>query len=178
MSAEPIGVLGAGWVGPATATGFADLGHHVTVRDVVPERVAALSAGAVPIHEAGLAQLLAQNRERLQFTLELDDVLESASINEIANVCELVGADIDDVARGIGLDRRLGPHFLRAGIGYGGSCFPKDASALKQLAANSGYHFQLLASVIEVNELQKRRVVQKLQDQLGRFAERPSHCSA
>jgi|GEM_PF-1283454 len=88
-------------------------------------------------------------------------------INEIANVCELVGADVEEVARGIGLDRRLGPHFLRAGIGYGGSCFPKDASALKQLAANSGYHFQLLAAVIEVNELQKRRVVQKLQTHLG-----------
>jgi UDPglucose 6-dehydrogenase len=57
------------------------------------------------------------------------------------------------------LDHRLGPHFLRAGIGYGGSCFPKDTSALKQLAANSGYHFQLLTAVIEVNELQKRRVV-------------------
>jgi UDPglucose 6-dehydrogenase len=88
-------------------------------------------------------------------------------INEIANVCELVGADVEEVARGIGLDRRLGPHFLRAGIGYGGSCFPKDASALKQLAANSGYHFQLLAAVIEVNELQKRRVVQKLEAHLG-----------
>jgi UDPglucose 6-dehydrogenase len=88
-------------------------------------------------------------------------------INEIANVCELVGADVEEVARGVGLDRRLGPHFLRAGIGYGGSCFPKDASALKQLAANSGYHFQLLTAVIEVNELQKRRVVQKLQSHLG-----------
>ena len=90
-------------------------------------------------------------------------------INEIANVCELVGADVQSVAEGIGLDRRLGPHFLRAGIGYGGSCFPKDSLALKQLAANSGYHFQLLNAVIEVNELQKRRVVQKLQRHLGRL---------
>jgi UDPglucose 6-dehydrogenase len=303
MSQEPIGVLGAGWVGLATAAGFADLGHQVTVRDVVPERVAALSAGEVPIYEPGLADLLGRHRERLRFTLELGEVHESAAIvfvcvgtppthsgdadlsavwevvdeldgcegrlllvmkstvpvgtgervrtrlddrglehvgyvsnpeflaegtalanfrdpdrvvlgsfaetdgdrvealyaplgapilrtdvasaemiklasnaalvtrisfiNEIANVCELVGADIEDVARGIGLDRRLGPHFLRAGIGYGGSCFPKDASALKQLAANSGYHFQLLAAVIEVNELQKRRVLQKLRAQLG-----------
>jgi UDPglucose 6-dehydrogenase len=73
------------------------------------------------------------------------------------------------VAKGIGLDHRLGPHFLRAGLGWGGSCFPKDSLALKQLAANSGYHFQLLNAVIEVNELQKRRVLQKLQRHLGRL---------
>jgi UDPglucose 6-dehydrogenase len=90
-------------------------------------------------------------------------------INEIANVCELVGADVEEVARGVGLDHRLGPHFLRAGIGFGGSCFPKDTSALKQLASNSGYHFQLLSAVIEVNELQKRRVISKLEKHLGRL---------
>jgi UDPglucose 6-dehydrogenase len=88
-------------------------------------------------------------------------------INEIANVCEEVGADVSEVARGMGLDRRIGPSFLRAGIGYGGSCFPKDVSALKQLAGNTGYHFQLLNSVIEVNELQKRRVIGKLTKHLG-----------
>jgi UDPglucose 6-dehydrogenase len=90
-------------------------------------------------------------------------------INEIANVCEAVGADVVEVAQGVGLDHRLGSHFLRAGIGYGGSCFPKDSLALKQLASNSGYHFQLLAAVIEVNELQKRRVIQKLQKHLGKL---------
>ena len=88
-------------------------------------------------------------------------------INEIANVCEATGADVLTVARGIGLDRRIGPAFLRAGIGYGGSCFPKDSLALKQLAANSGYSFQLLNAVIEVNELQKRRVIGKLERRLG-----------
>jgi UDPglucose 6-dehydrogenase len=88
-------------------------------------------------------------------------------INEIANVCEETGADVLEVARGMGLDRRIGSHFLRPGIGYGGSCFPKDVSALKQLAGNSGYHFQLLTAVIEVNELQKRRVMSKLQKHLG-----------
>jgi UDPglucose 6-dehydrogenase len=88
-------------------------------------------------------------------------------INEIANVCEQVGADVQTVARGMGLDHRIGPHFLQAGIGYGGSCFPKDVQALKQLAGNSGYHFQLLNAVIEVNALQKRRVVGKLKDRLG-----------
>ena len=88
-------------------------------------------------------------------------------INEIANVCEATGADVVTVAEGIGLDRRIGSHFLRAGIGYGGSCFPKDSLALKQLAANSGYSFQLLNAVIEVNELQKRRVIGKLERRLG-----------
>src|SRR6185295_6926353 len=88
-------------------------------------------------------------------------------INEIANVCEETGADVVEVARGMGLDDRIGPKFLQAGIGFGGSCFPKDVAALKQLAGNSGYHFQLLNSVIEVNELQKRRVMSKLQKYLG-----------
>jgi UDPglucose 6-dehydrogenase len=88
-------------------------------------------------------------------------------INEIANVSELTGADVLEVARGIGLDERIGAHFLKPGIGFGGSCFPKDVSALKQLAGNSGYHFQLLTAVIEVNELQKRRVISKLQKHLG-----------
>ena len=90
-------------------------------------------------------------------------------INEIANVCEATGADVVKVAEGIGLDHRLGPHFLRAGIGWGGSCFPKDGVALKQLASNSGYHFQLLNAVIEVNELQKRRVIGKLEKHLGKL---------
>jgi UDPglucose 6-dehydrogenase len=88
-------------------------------------------------------------------------------INEIANVCEEVGADVSEVAAGMGLDPRIGESFLRPGIGFGGSCFPKDVSALKQLAGNTGYHFQLLTAVVEVNELQKRRVVNKLKRHLG-----------
>jgi UDPglucose 6-dehydrogenase len=88
-------------------------------------------------------------------------------INEIANVCEEVGADVSEVARGMGLDDRIGPKFLRAGLGFGGSCFGKDVSALRKLAANTGYHFQLLNAVVEVNELQKRRVVHKLREHLG-----------
>jgi UDPglucose 6-dehydrogenase len=67
----------------------------------------------------------------------------------------------------MGLDDRIGPKFLQAGVGFGGSCFPKDVNALKQLAGNSGYHFQLLNAVIEVNELQKRRVIGKLEKHLG-----------
>jgi UDPglucose 6-dehydrogenase len=91
-------------------------------------------------------------------------------INEIANVSEEVGADVTEVARGMGLDERIGPKFLRAGAGYSGSCLPKDVSGLKQLAGNSGYHFQLLTSVIEVNELQKRRLIGKLNKHLGSLA--------
>jgi UDPglucose 6-dehydrogenase len=91
-------------------------------------------------------------------------------INEIANVSEEVGADVTAVAHGMGLDDRIGPKFLRAGAGYSGSCLPKDVSGLKQLAGNSGYHFQLLTSVIEVNELQKRRLIGKLSKHLGSLA--------
>jgi UDPglucose 6-dehydrogenase len=75
-------------------------------------------------------------------------------INEIANVSEEVGADVTEVARGMGLDKRIGGSFLQAGLGFGGSCFPKDVNPLKMLAGNTGYHFQHLTSVIEVNELQ------------------------
>lgn len=76
-------------------------------------------------------------------------------INEIANLCDCVGADIDDVSLGIGLDKRIGPHFLNAGIGYGGSCFPKDTRALDFIATLNGYDFDLLKSVIDVNNRQR-----------------------
>jgi UDPglucose 6-dehydrogenase len=297
-------MFGAGYVGLVTGACFAELGHEVVIRDVVPERVERLQAGEVPIYEPGLEDVLERNAERIRFTLDVREAVDGAEflyvavgtpptasgdadlsavwavvdelptdipgrpvvvmkstvpvgtgesvrarldargltnvgyvsnpeflaegsavpdfmrpdrlvigafderdaervrdlhrgietevvrtdvpsaelvklaanaflstrisfINEIANVCELVGADVVDVARGVGLDHRLGPHFLRAGIGFGGSCFPKDVTALKQLAGNSGYQFMLLHAVWEVNELQKRRVVQKLQKHLG-----------
>jgi UDPglucose 6-dehydrogenase len=297
-------MFGAGYVGLVTGACFADLGHEVVIRDILPERIARLQAGEVPIYEPGLEDVLARNSDRLRFTLDIADAIDGADflyvavgtpptvsgdadlaavwsvvdelpvdvpgrpvvvmkstvpvgtgkhvrarldargltnvgyasnpeflaegsavadfkspdrivvgafdpadaervvelhhgidgqivltdvpsaelvklaanaflstrisfINEIANVCELVGADVVDVAKGVGLDHRLGPHFLRAGIGFGGSCFPKDVSALKQLAGNEGYPFMLLHAVWEVNELQKRRVVQKLQKHLG-----------
>jgi UDPglucose 6-dehydrogenase len=300
-----VGIFGAGWVGLVTGACFAELGHEVVIRDVVPEKIDALRVGKVPFHEQDVPELLERNAERLTYTLDVSAVADGADflfvcvdtpptysgdadlsrvwtvvdelprldertvlvmkstvpvgtgekvragldarglddvgyvsnpeflaegravrdfmnpdrivigafeeadghaveslyealegpvvrcdvnsaemiklaanaflmtrisfINEIANVCELTGADVTKVAEGVGLDHRLGPHFLRAGIGYGGSCFPKDSLALKQLASNSGYHFQLLSAVIEVNELQKRRVVAKLQKHLGRL---------
>jgi UDPglucose 6-dehydrogenase len=296
---EPIGVIGAGWVGLVTAAAFSELGHEVHVRDIVQEKIDSLSRGEVPIYEPGLSEMLQRNAERLHFTTTMDDVLPHAKllfccvdtppsysgdadlsrvnrvvqevggstdhalvmkstvpvgtgrsirrdadgigyvsnpeflkegtavadfmnpdrvvvgsddgddgfgdrvsalyealeapivrtdvasaemiklasnaflatkisfINEIANVSEELGANVDEVARGMGLDERIGPQFLRAGLGYGGSCFPKDVTALKQLAGNTGYHFQLLTAVIEVNELQKRRAIGKLQKHLG-----------
>jgi UDPglucose 6-dehydrogenase len=299
-----IAIFGAGYVGLVTGACFADLGHDVVVRDIIPERIEKLQAGEVPIYEPGLEEVLERSRDRISFTLDVreavagadfvyvavgtpptyagdadlsavwtvvDELPDDASativmkstvpvgtgekvraaletrgldsvgyvsnpeftaegtavhdfmepdrivigafeeedgdavealhagidapvvrtdvnsaemiklaanaflvtrisfINEIANVCELVGADVKHVAEGVGLDHRLGPHFLRAGLGWGGSCFPKDSLALKQLAANSGYHFQLLNAVIEVNELQKRRVLQKLERHLGKL---------
>jgi UDPglucose 6-dehydrogenase len=299
---QAIGVIGVGWVGVVTATCFAELGHDVVAVDIDEAKVEALRAGRVPIHEPGVEELLARNRDRLRFTTDITEALERARlqfccvdtpptysgdadlsqvrsvvsrlrqdgdhalvmkstvpagtgsairrdlqdvayvacpeflregsavedflhpdrvvigadpddewagdavadiygplgaeilrtdvasaemiklaanaflatkisfINEIANVCEEVGADVGEVARGMGLDNRIGPSFLRAGIGYGGSCFPKDVSALKMLAGNTGYHFQLLTAVIEVNELQKRRVVAKLEKHVGALA--------
>jgi UDPglucose 6-dehydrogenase len=301
---EPIGVIGVGWVGLVTAACFAELGHEVWARDIVAEKVESLGRGEVPIHEPGLTELVARNRERLHFTTEMGDVIERVQllfccvdtpptysgdadlsrveavvselgdsnehalvmkstvpvgtgrsiqrrngalayisnpeflregsavkdfmhpdrvvigasngpnevadrvqalyeplaapvirtdvesaemiklasnaflatkisfINEIANVSEEVGADVAEVARGMGLDDRIGPKFLQPGVGYGGSCFPKDVQALKQLAGNTGYHFQLLTAVIEVNELQKRRTIGKLQKHLGSLAGR------
>jgi len=298
-----IAVFGAGYVGLVTGACFAELGHRVAVRDVIPERIETLRRGEVPIFEPGLDELLARNRERLSFTLDVTEAIDGAEfvyvavgtpptysgdadlsavwtvidelpavdhrvvvamkstvpvgtgekvrhrldarglghvgyvsnpeftaegtavrdfmepdrivvgafdeadgdavealhrgidapvvrsdvasaemiklaanaalmtrisfINEIANVCEATGADVVKVAEGIGHDRRIGKSFLRAGVGFGGSCFPKDSLALKQLAANSGYHFQVLNAVIEVNELQKRRVIGKLTQVLG-----------
>jgi UDPglucose 6-dehydrogenase len=302
---QRIGVVGAGYVGLVTGVCLAALGHHVTIRDIVPEKVDDLIAGKVPIYEPGLDRLMVEHADRLSYTLSLSELLDGAElvfvavdtpptysgdadlsrvmglldeleatgagsdhvlimkstvpvgtgervraelnarglgkvgyvsnpeflkegaaiadfmgpdrvvigdddtavgdrvaalyeplstpilrtsvasaemikyasnaflatkisfINEIANVCEEVGADVRVVADGMGLDARIGGAFLKAGIGFGGSCFPKDVSALKQLAGNSGYHFQLLTSVIEVNELQKRRVVGKLRKHLG-----------
>ncbi|HHS96456.1 MAG TPA: UDP-glucose/GDP-mannose dehydrogenase family protein [Chloroflexi bacterium] len=88
-------------------------------------------------------------------------------INEIANICEALGADVKEVATGMGYDPRIGPHFLDAGVGYGGSCFPKDVKALAHMAATHGRHPQLLYAVMEINADQRRMVIRKLRDVLG-----------
>ncbi len=133
---------GGGWAGDAVVELYAPLGAPLVRTDIASAEMVKLASNA----------FLAT---KISF------------INEIANVCEPTGADVVEVARGMGLDDRIGSKFLQAGIGYGGSCFPKDVDALKQLAGNSGYHFQLLTAVIEVNELQKRRVIGKLHKHLG-----------
>jgi UDPglucose 6-dehydrogenase len=117
--------------------------------------------------DAPLVRTDIQSAEMVKLAANAFLATKISFINEIANVCEETGADVLEVARGMGLDDRIGPKFLQAGIGFGGSCFPKDVLGLKQLAGNSGYHFQLLNAVIEVNELQKRRVIGKLHKHLG-----------
>ncbi|WLR61328.1 UDP-glucose dehydrogenase family protein [Guptibacillus hwajinpoensis] len=88
-------------------------------------------------------------------------------INEISAICEKVGANVDDVALGMGKDKRIGDQFLQAGIGYGGSCFPKDTNALVQIAGNNQHNFQLLKSVIEVNNTQQNKLIQKAKEVVG-----------
>ncbi|NBC27544.1 MAG: nucleotide sugar dehydrogenase [Bacteroidetes bacterium] len=88
-------------------------------------------------------------------------------MNEIANICEKVGADVDNVRRGIGTDSRIGKRFLFAGIGYGGSCFPKDVQAIHYTAEQNGYNFQILDSVMKVNEDQKISIVEKMKEYYG-----------
>lgn len=85
-------------------------------------------------------------------------------MNEVANVCERVGANVDNIRRGIGTDSRIGPRFLFAGIGYGGSCFPKDVQAIHHTAAQNDYDFKVLDSVMNVNEKQKVSIVKKMEE--------------
>lgn len=110
--------------------------------------------------------------QKLLTTIESAELIKYASnaylatkisfINEIANICERAGGNIDEVAYGIGLDNRIGPKFLKAGIGWGGSCFPKDVKALSQIAGSHGYDFKLLKSVIEVNQQQRSHFVENI----------------
>ena len=131
--------------------------------DAAGDRVASLYDG----FDAPVVRTSVASAEMIKLAANAFLATRISFINEIANVSEAVGADVDEVAYGMGLDRRIGTSYLSPGIGYGGSCFPKDVSFLKLLAGNSGYHFQLVSAVIEVNDLQKRRVVAKLQRRLG-----------
>jgi len=117
------------------------------------------------------------NTHKIVATRETSELIKYASnaflatkisfINEIANLCERLGADVDEVAKGMGYDKRIGQSFLKAGIGYGGSCFPKDVRALRQLSGGSGYNFRLLKSVIEVNSKQRKFFIDKIKKELG-----------
>ncbi len=112
--------------------------------------------------------------EKLITTVESAELIKYASnaflatkisfVNEIAHICERSGADIEEVSYGIGLDNRIGPRFLKAGIGWGGSCFPKDVQALDQMAGIYGYNFQLLSAVIQVNNHQRKHFFEKIKE--------------
>ena len=93
-------------------------------------------------------------------------------MNEVANVCDAMGADVDQVRRAVAADKRIGPSFLFPGVGYGGSCFPKDVKAMLRFAASSDYEFQILRAVESVNERQKLRLLTKLQQHFGSLKKR------
>ncbi len=130
-----------------------------------------------------VAELYAPLRAKVMITdLRTAEMIKYASnaflatkisfINEMANICEALGADVLEVARGMGSDKRIGPHFLNAGLGWGGSCFPKDVKALVHIAAMHGCHPQLLRAVTEINYDQRKRVVIKLRECLGSLRSR------
>jgi UDPglucose 6-dehydrogenase len=141
-----------------------------------PDRVvigaANLDAGQriAELHEPFKADVLLTDRESAELIKYASNAFLAAKIsfiNEMAHVCEKVGADVGLVAKGMGLDRRIGPHFLNAGIGYGGSCFPKDTKAQLKIAENVDYDFKILRAVIDVNQLQRTRFVDKIRLTLG-----------
>ncbi|MDD3887283.1 MAG: UDP-glucose/GDP-mannose dehydrogenase family protein [Patescibacteria group bacterium] len=108
-----------------------------------------------------------QSAEMIKYASNAFLATKISFINEIANLCEKVNADVKEVSHGMGLDQRIGKSFLSAGIGYGGSCFPKDTSALNQIAGTKGYDFRLLKAVIEVNAKQRQSVIDKLEQIFG-----------
>ena len=116
---------------------------------------------AVPFVTTDLA-----STEMIKYALNAFLATKISFINEVANICELVGADISEVATGIGLDGRIGPRFLNAGIGWGGSCFPKDVAALRSAAREYDYETTLLDATVKVNERQRKQVIAKLQRKL------------
>jgi UDPglucose 6-dehydrogenase len=108
-----------------------------------------------------------ESAELIKYSSNAFLALKISFINEVANLCETVGADVLEVARGIGQDRRIGASFLKPGPGYGGSCFPKDAKALLRVAQEHGASLRIMESAVEVNEAQKARMVLKIRKALG-----------
>lgn len=117
-----------------------------------------------------LLKVSVQSAELAKYATNAFLAMKISFVNEIANVCDTTAnADVDQVTKILGLDKRIGADFLRAGLGYGGSCFPKDTRALSQTASRNGYEFQLLRSVIEVNARQRGRALERLERRLGGF---------
>ncbi len=131
------------------------------------ERAAALTSELYAGIDAPVLVTDITSAETIKYAANAFLATKISFINEIANLCEAVGATVDDVASGMGLDPRIGPDFLRAGLGYGGSCFPKDTRALDFAALNHGYDFRLLKSTIEVNTRQRVLAVHKLRQLMG-----------
>ena len=107
--------------------------------------------------------------EMIKYAANTFLALKISFINEIGGLCEKVGADVTEVARGIGLDARIGHRFLRAGLGWGGSCYPKDTSALLEVAAQSEYEMPITAAARTVNFRQRERIIEKLRGVLKTF---------
>ena len=122
------------------------------------------------VYEAFKQPIVVTNRrsaEMIKYASNDFLALKISFINEMANVCEIVGANIEDVAKGMSYDKRIGDKFLKAGLGYGGSCFPKDTKALHWLANDSGYEIKTIKATIEVNENQKYKMFRKAKKRFG-----------
>ncbi|MCS6770810.1 MAG: UDP-glucose/GDP-mannose dehydrogenase family protein [Kiritimatiellae bacterium] len=122
-----------------------------------------------PILDRTGCPLLVMNPASAELTKHASNsflAMKISFINAVARICELAGADVEQVALGMGLDKRIGPQFLKAGVGYGGSCFPKDVDAFVQIADHLGYNFELLKEVQRVNKTQREHVLQKIQREL------------
>jgi UDPglucose 6-dehydrogenase len=134
------------------------------------ERVASLYRDLQP--EPPIIRTDIRTAEMIKYASNAFLATKISFINEIASVCERLGADVKEVARGMGLDKRISPEFLDAGVGYGGSCFPKDVKALAHMASMAGAHPQLLRAVMEINRDMRRLVLQKIRAELGSLEER------
>lgn len=119
-------------------------------------------SSGIPIYKTDI-----RSAEMIKYAANAFLATKVSFINEIANICERVGADVEQVAVGMGLDKRIGSAFFKAGIGYGGSCFPKDTKALIKIAGNVAYDFELLKGVVNVNKKQQRILLEKLYEQMS-----------
>jgi UDPglucose 6-dehydrogenase len=134
-----------------------------------PEGRAAMQSVYRPLQGAGAPILMVSRRtaELTKYAANAFLATKISFINEIADLCERVGADVDEVAKGIGLDKRIGSHFLNAGPGYGGSCFPKDTVALLRTAHDHGISLRVVESVVSVNEARKPAMARRIADSIG-----------
>ena len=134
--------------------------------DQTPKVAASPAASPAAVPVVALVSTDLASAEMIKYAANAFLATKISFINEVSNLCELVGADIKSVATGIGLDERIGARFLNAGIGWGGSCFPKDVAALEAVAAEYGYQTRVLSAAVKVNERQRQSVIDKLQQEL------------